>query len=161
VRDGLQADPAFGHPGAWSETILWNFGPNPDGNFPMGNLLMDASVNLYGVTGGGGSGCGTVFEPTNVNPSGQIALSAQHIQFPKTAVGGTSSYQLTIRDTGTGELMGAIATPLAPFGLSGSGSFCLAPHTQTKLTLTFTPVAASRAHQLATITCNSASRAVS
>ncbi len=61
--------------GAWTETILYNFGGkshNNDGELPNGGLVMDAVGNLYGVTAyggagnclllGGDDGCGTVFE---------------------------------------------------------------------------------------------------
>jgi uncharacterized repeat protein (TIGR03803 family) len=55
------------------ETTLHNFGEGTDGQFP-GGLIQDASGNLYGITGwggssscneGGGTGCGTVFELTS------------------------------------------------------------------------------------------------
>lgn len=143
---------------AWTETILWDFGPSPDGYNPSGNLLLDASGNLYGVTSGGGANFngGTVFEISGVGAAdGQISLSEQHLQFPTTAVGGASSIKLAIRNTGKGQLTGSIATPPAPFGLQGSGSFNLAPRTETKVTLTFTPSAPTRAHRLAAVTSNS------
>jgi uncharacterized repeat protein (TIGR03803 family) len=52
--------------GVWKETVLHTF-PNvndrKDGIFPNGGLIFDASGNLYGVTGSGGTrGNGTVFE---------------------------------------------------------------------------------------------------
>jgi len=52
--------------GAWTENILHVFSGS-DGSFPKGNLIMDASGNLYGTTAYGGStacngGCGTVFK---------------------------------------------------------------------------------------------------
>jgi hypothetical protein len=75
---------AYGKPGAvfelipppagapykgWKETVLHNFVGGTDGNSPMGQLLVDASGNLYGTTylGGGActtpmTGCGIVFE---------------------------------------------------------------------------------------------------
>jgi hypothetical protein len=58
--------------GSWTETVLYNFQGDKDGQFPMGNLLFDGSGNLYGATYyGGGFGscndpffqhCGTIFE---------------------------------------------------------------------------------------------------
>ncbi len=49
--------------GTWSETILHNFNNNGDGFYPYGNLVFDASGNLYGTTANGGAyGGGTVFE---------------------------------------------------------------------------------------------------
>lgn len=53
-------------------TALHVFSGNSDGAYPIGTLITDASGNLFGTTGGGGStkncglggsfGCGTVFE---------------------------------------------------------------------------------------------------
>jgi uncharacterized repeat protein (TIGR03803 family) len=51
--------------GAWTETVLWEFGKyKGDGDAPgEGKLNWDASGNLYGTTAGGGaSNHGTVFE---------------------------------------------------------------------------------------------------
>jgi uncharacterized repeat protein (TIGR03803 family) len=47
----------------WQETVLYNF-TGPDGQYPNeGTLVFDASGNLYGVTGNGGtSGTGVVFK---------------------------------------------------------------------------------------------------
>jgi uncharacterized repeat protein (TIGR03803 family) len=47
---------------AGSETVLYSFHGGADGAGPVGNLLLDKSGNLYGVTASGGSaGKGTVF----------------------------------------------------------------------------------------------------
>jgi uncharacterized repeat protein (TIGR03803 family) len=56
--------------GSWQESVLYAFQGAPDGDFPTGNLVFDASGNLYGTTSRGGTsancnnegGCGTVFE---------------------------------------------------------------------------------------------------
>ena len=51
--------------GAWQETVLHNFGNGNDGQGPVGDLIFDASGNLYGVTRSGGTaGYGTVYELT-------------------------------------------------------------------------------------------------
>lgn len=52
------------------ETVLYSFGPMPDGEGPRGEtLIRDGSGNLYGTTeDGGASGYGTVFRLT---PTGQ------------------------------------------------------------------------------------------
>jgi|HubBroStandDraft_2_1064218.scaffolds.fasta_scaffold10414_2 uncharacterized repeat protein (TIGR03803 family) len=51
--------------GLWTETVLHNFGSGADGTYPYGNLIFDASGNLYGTTQTGGTaGVGTVFEMT-------------------------------------------------------------------------------------------------
>jgi hypothetical protein len=58
--------------GDWTETVLYNFQGNTDGQLPIGDLVFDKQGNLYGATQyGGGFGscnapfdqhCGTVFE---------------------------------------------------------------------------------------------------
>jgi uncharacterized repeat protein (TIGR03803 family) len=52
--------------GSWTETVLYNFNDHsPDGIGPSGNLIFDASGNLYGVTISGGTHShGTAFELT-------------------------------------------------------------------------------------------------
>jgi uncharacterized repeat protein (TIGR03803 family) len=55
--------------GPWTETVLWNFGAQGDGQNPLSHLIFDASRNLYGTTSRGGAyGGGTVFQ---VVPGGQ------------------------------------------------------------------------------------------
>ena len=58
-------------PGAWGAArykVIHSFGSGKDGAVPWGPLIFDSRGNLYGVTGGGGTGqcsdygCGTVFE---------------------------------------------------------------------------------------------------
>jgi uncharacterized repeat protein (TIGR03803 family) len=47
------------------ETVLYNFTGAPDGSTPVGDLILDASGNLYGTTSqGGASNDGTVFKLT-------------------------------------------------------------------------------------------------
>jgi hypothetical protein len=58
--------------GAWTEMVLYSFQGNKDGQFPVGDLILDTAGNLYGATYfGGGYGtcdapfykhCGTIFE---------------------------------------------------------------------------------------------------
>jgi uncharacterized repeat protein (TIGR03803 family) len=58
--------------GAWTETVLYSFKGNTDGQLPVGDLVFDPQGNLYGATQyGGGHGscnpsfyqhCGTVFK---------------------------------------------------------------------------------------------------
>jgi uncharacterized repeat protein (TIGR03803 family) len=46
---------------AWAgvkHKVLHNFGAGKDGDGPFGPLILDSKGNLYGVTGGGGTGCG-------------------------------------------------------------------------------------------------------
>lgn len=143
--------------GSWTQTILWNFGNASDGALPTTGLIMDTNGNLLGTTSVGGAlGAGTIFELSNLNTaSGQIVLKSPGIAFPNTAVGQTSSFKLAIRNTGTGTLTGTVNPPPAPFALNGSGSFTLAPHTGTTITLTFTPTLATRFHRTDTVASNS------
>jgi uncharacterized repeat protein (TIGR03803 family) len=51
--------------GAWSETVLHDFGGQGDGTAPESNLVFDSAGNLYGTTIGGGTQSrpgGTVFK---------------------------------------------------------------------------------------------------
>jgi hypothetical protein len=58
--------------GDWTETVLYNFQGNKDGQLPIGDLVFDKQGNLYGATQyGGGFGscnapfdqhCGTIFK---------------------------------------------------------------------------------------------------
>lgn len=54
-----------GSDGNWTETVLHDFGAAGDGIGPQyGGLIIDTAGNLYGTTGYGGAGFGTVFELT-------------------------------------------------------------------------------------------------
>ena len=51
--------------GNWTQDILFAFTGGTDGNFPPGPPVVDASGNLFGVTGNGGTtGAGVAFELT-------------------------------------------------------------------------------------------------
>jgi uncharacterized repeat protein (TIGR03803 family) len=59
--------------GKWKRTVLHGFTGGKDGEFPSGNLILDAAGNLYGTAESGGAasnsngcdfGCGTVFKLT-------------------------------------------------------------------------------------------------
>jgi uncharacterized repeat protein (TIGR03803 family) len=51
--------------GTWSEKILYSFAGGGDGEQPLGGLALSANGDLFGTTtGGGSSGCGTVFAMT-------------------------------------------------------------------------------------------------
>jgi uncharacterized repeat protein (TIGR03803 family) len=60
----FELDPPLQPGGAWTETVLWSFteqnGKSPGGYGPDGQLVMDGSGNLYGVTHFGG-GYGSVY----------------------------------------------------------------------------------------------------
>jgi uncharacterized repeat protein (TIGR03803 family) len=55
--------------GGWTSSLIYNFKGVPDGSGPVGSLVFDTAGNLYGASGGGGTGvcgafvgCGTVFK---------------------------------------------------------------------------------------------------
>jgi uncharacterized repeat protein (TIGR03803 family) len=62
--------------GTWTKKTLHNFSGGKDGaTGSMGDLLLDASGNIYGVTEqGGANGAGTVYKITR-SPSGKTAFS--------------------------------------------------------------------------------------
>ncbi len=48
--------------GPWTESVLYSFGPSPDGQSPYGPVVADTKGNLYGTTSIGGSkGFGVVY----------------------------------------------------------------------------------------------------
>ena len=54
----------------WTETVLYNFQNQNDGQWPVAGLIMDSSGNLYGATPYGGSGGGgTIFKLSPVGES--------------------------------------------------------------------------------------------
>jgi uncharacterized repeat protein (TIGR03803 family) len=48
----FELTPAAG--GTWTETVLYNFGGNPDGQAPLSGLIFDAAGYVYGTTSTGG-----------------------------------------------------------------------------------------------------------
>ena len=55
-------------PSGWTETVLYNFEGQSDGEFPVGGVIMDKAGNIYGSTFlGGHNGGGTVYQ---LSPSG-------------------------------------------------------------------------------------------
>ncbi len=132
--------------GSWAESVLWNFGNGSDGLDPDAGLVADGNGNFFGTTlsGGayGGSSpldyAGTVFEVSTL-AGPQITVKPTLVQFPNTTIGTTSTTNLVVSNSGTSQLIGQVNSLPAPFGLSGSGSFNLAPGAQATITLTFTP----------------------
>ncbi len=61
----------------WTETVLYNFQGQSDGEYPVGGLIMDKAGTLYGSTFlGGDNGGGTVYQ---LSPSGgNWALTTLH-----------------------------------------------------------------------------------
>jgi uncharacterized repeat protein (TIGR03803 family) len=58
----------------WPETVLYSFRGGTDGAYPTGGVVFDAAGNLYGTSGGGVYGNGTVFKLTS-NPDGSWSES--------------------------------------------------------------------------------------
>ncbi len=99
--------------GGWKETIVYNFtNANGDGAYPLGNLLLDASGNIYGTTELGGiftfncnhvnaEQCGTVF---------------------KLSPNGNGTYTETILHTFTGYPSGDGENPAAGLIMDSSGN---------------------------------------
>lgn len=50
--------------GAWTESVLFDFGGGPDGSYARYGLVFDAKGNLYSTTGVGTTNSGVVFELT-------------------------------------------------------------------------------------------------
>jgi uncharacterized repeat protein (TIGR03803 family) len=89
-----------------NETVLYNFTGGADGGDPHSGLLLDASGNLYGITGGGGifPGQGVVFK---LEPNG-----VETVLHALTTADGSGSASGLLRDAsgnfyGTTELGGA------------------------------------------------------
>jgi uncharacterized repeat protein (TIGR03803 family) len=92
------------------ETVLYNFNCLSDGFGGNGGLIRDASGNLYGTSGAGGSskcafGCGFVFElsaanafqilhnftgPDGYSPTGDLIMDAQGNLYGTTRFGGSN-----------------------------------------------------------------------
>jgi uncharacterized repeat protein (TIGR03803 family) len=102
--------------GTWGESVLHSFGSTGDGQAPAAGLVLDASGNLYGTTGFGGTvGTGIVFElvhgssgwTENVlysftdggDPSGNLIFDGSGNIYGTTAFGGPtgagSAFELT------------------------------------------------------------------
>jgi uncharacterized repeat protein (TIGR03803 family) len=108
--------------GAYSEQLLFNFTGAGDGANPTGGLLLDASGNLFGMNGAGGSGSGAVFELT---PAGGVYNFRVLYTF-------TGAPDAAIPGSGVGLIMDAggnlYGTTYDGGSLSNSGSvFQLAP----------------------------------
>jgi trimeric autotransporter adhesin len=86
---------------------------------------------------------------------GQILLNPTTVAFASTAIGTASTASLHVKNTGTGQLTGSVATPSAPFGISGSGAISLAPGQSATITLTFTPTTTTLVTSTVDVTSNS------
>jgi len=72
--------------GAWTESALYSFKGDTDGDGPIGTLVMGSNGKLYGTTseGGGACDCGTIFE---VDPiAGTYSTQYRFTGFPDGAL---------------------------------------------------------------------------
>jgi uncharacterized repeat protein (TIGR03803 family) len=98
--------------GAWTKTVLHDFGNGSDGKLLFSGLVFDKAGNLYGVTSGGGipgcylnQGCGTVYE---LSPSGD-SWTENVIYYFHGQSDGTQPYATLIIDD-AGNLYGSTAS---------------------------------------------------
>ncbi|MGO9508712.1 MAG: choice-of-anchor tandem repeat GloVer-containing protein [Mycobacterium sp.] len=160
---------------SWNESVVWSF-DGADGADPEAGVIMDASGNLYGTTSAGGpydnyniltGGMdlgGTAFKISATQLLGaQIVVKpTTNIVFPNAVIGSTSNFKLLVQNTGPSQLLGSVVIisgkpPTTRFGITGPGSFALAPMTATTITLTFTPTSTTPSGEGATVISNSVS----
>jgi hypothetical protein len=117
--------------GPWTETVLYSFTGGSDGAFPNG-LIADASGALYGILGGGGTGCrcGTVFKLTPPTTAGGSWTETVLYSFTGGADG--ASPEAGVIADATGALYGTTVegggTVCAPLPVPGCGTmFKLTP----------------------------------
>jgi uncharacterized repeat protein (TIGR03803 family) len=126
----------------WGETVLYRF-TGSDGANPVGGLVFDGADNLYGTTSTGGAyGAGVVFRVANQRVGPQATLPTG-MSFGKQIIY-TSSTPKTVTLSNTGDTLLAISdislTPSGSFAISSNTCGAkLAPGTQCKVSVTFTP----------------------
>ncbi len=90
--------------GEWREVILYSFHGSGDGSCPLAGVIRDDAGNLYGITNGGGTGYGTVFELSPANGIWQesvlLAFDVTNGDWPSSGGG--------LRMDGNGNLYGAV-----------------------------------------------------
>lgn len=98
---------------SWIEAVLYRFGGGSDAAVPQGDLIFDASKNIYGTTLSGGNGLGTIYELT---PSGGQWTEQILYRAPGGNDGGYP-YGGVVHDT-SGNLYGVFAA----YGSHGAGA---------------------------------------
>ena len=93
--------------GAWTETILHEFGATPvDGIYPAAGLVVDAQGNLYGTTtNGGGPDVQNFAGPIGQGTVYKMAFTATTVATPELSLGAgtyTSAQMVTIKDATAG-----------------------------------------------------------
>jgi uncharacterized repeat protein (TIGR03803 family) len=101
--------------GSWTEKVLHHFNSHGrDGLYPYGDVMVDASGNVYGTTSGGGSfGSGTVFELVSANGK-WVEKILHNFAYPGTARDGWAPWGGVISD-GLGNLYGTTSAG-GPYG---------------------------------------------
>jgi uncharacterized repeat protein (TIGR03803 family) len=146
--------------GTYQENVLHSFGTLPDdGQYPTGNLAIDANGNLYGTTmlgGGGGLGIAFEFSPNLVAPGAWLSPSS--LNFGDLGVGmSLMSEDLNVTNTGNAELIfGTAALTVSGPNASDftlSRDYCsgtsVAPNSSCFGSITYTPsLVGSEAAQL-------------
>ena len=109
--------------GSWTEAVLYSFtGGGSDGGFPFTGVIADKSGALYGTTGSGGTGYGTVFKLTPPATSGGAWAERTLYSFTGASDGG-GPYAGLIFDAS-----GALYSTTAGGGTNGGGTvFKLTP----------------------------------
>ena len=127
--------------GSYTESVLYSFTGSPDGAVPTG-LLLDASDNVYGTTGLGGtstvcsiSGCGTVFEITAGSTGAADTISATSGSGQTATVGENFSAPLVatvVNSSGTG--VSDVTVTFTAFASAGGASGTFAGGVNTAVT---------------------------
>jgi uncharacterized repeat protein (TIGR03803 family) len=93
----FELSPPTGQQAQWREKVLWSFGVDDDGQYPLAGLFADKWGNLFGTTTFGGAnscsgviGCGTVFELSP--PAGQQSQWRERVLWSFAATGGDGQY---------------------------------------------------------------------
>jgi uncharacterized repeat protein (TIGR03803 family) len=93
--------------GNWAETVLYSFGPAPDGDEPDAGLTFDAAGNLYGTTFRGGTyDEGTLFE---LSPHGNGSWTETVVHSFGNGADGTYPYFGSLIFDAAGNLYGITA----------------------------------------------------
>ncbi len=126
--------------GAWTETVLYEFGTNlADGSNPVGNLARDKRGNLYGVTvyssssGNGGTGCGDFYELSAPSQQGAAWTETILYTFQGYVYNDGCEPMGTLVSDAKGNIYGptafggTFAGSIAPKGYSTGGIFEMSP----------------------------------
>ena len=123
------------------ETVLHSFAGGKDGATPVGLLVLDTSLNIYGMTEYGGtptcgpSGCGTIFKVTQTGqeavahrfsgPDGSYPMAgllvSGNVGYGTTSAGGTFGNGTVFKITSTGKFTSLYSFGAMPDGRGPAG----------------------------------------